>query len=148
MKKIFIVIIIILLTGCGNDKTIKCKISFENKELNYIMNATYKIYSKKGFVTKIVKEEKYESNSRDTIKYLVESKKIEYSNLNGNYGGYTYNISKGKNKLELNSTIILKEVNLNKMVEDKYISSYYVKKNKLSLGGIKEFYKSRGAICE
>ena len=81
-------------------------------------------------------------------KYLSDAKDIEYSSLNSKYGGYTYNIETSKNKVSVNVTIILNSVDLKKMIDDRYLSDYYVNKNKLSLGGIKEFYKSKGAVCE
>ena len=147
MKKVIILVILILLTGCGKDKYTTCTIDFNNTTLNYSMSAEYKIYSKKGFVTKIIKNEEYSSKDKETINYLKELKEIEYSNLSDIYGGYTYNIKDAKDKVEVDAKVILKEVDIKKMVKLEYLDKYYVNKGKLSLGGIKEFYISKGANC-
>lgn len=138
---------ILLLCGC-KDKSLTCNINIENKELNYELTGKYKIYYKKSFVTKIEEKEKYQSNDKDVIRYLNESKDIEYDNLNNRYGGYEYNITKEKNDLNIYISIDISKVDIEKMVKDEYLSNYYINKNKLTLGGMRLFYESKGAICE
>lgn len=144
MKKLIILFIAIFMCGCSN-KYIICKV--EKKYNDYSFIGEYKVYHKKTFVTKIEKYEKYTSNNKDIIKYYSEYLDLDYLSLSDKYGGYEYNIYKEKDKVEVNCNINLSEVDLKQMVSDKYLSKYYVNKGKLSLGGIKLYYKDLGVSC-
>lgn len=146
MKKIILLIFIFLLCGC-KDKYITCNININNDVLNYKLDGEYKIYYKKSYVIKIEKIEKYSSSDIDVIKYLEESKNIELDNLNQLYGGYSYKIDRNKLNLDLKTDINIKNVDIEKMLKNDYINKYYVNNEKLTLGGIKLFYESKGAKC-
>ena len=148
MKKILLsFLIFILLCGCKN-KYIVCKIGVNNEEMKYINTGTYKIYYKKTFVNKIEKYEVYESNDRHVLDYFEEGKDIEIKSLNEKYGGYSYTIKRKNKKVFVDTVITLDETDIAEMIKDKYLSKYYVKNNKLTLGGIKLFYETKGAICD
>jgi hypothetical protein len=51
MKKIVLLLIIILLTGCSKDKYFTCKIDLNNEQMEYHLSANYKIYYKNSFPT-------------------------------------------------------------------------------------------------
>ena len=40
------------------------------------------------------------------------------------------------------------ELNIKSMVNDEFLDKYYVKNNKLTLSGLKQFYKSKGIDCD
>ena len=147
MKKIILILVLLLLCGCKS-KYIICNIKIDNNNLNYNLEGKYKIHYKKTQVTKIEKEEIYSSDDPDVIKYLDESKDIELSSLKEKYNGYTFEIKSDRKNVKIKTNIDVKVLDLKQMVKDEYLSKYYVNKNKLTLGGIKLFYESRGAECE
>ena len=146
MKKILVLVLLILLTGCRS-QYITCKISLNNGSMEYKFDATYKIYYKSKYVTKIVKEERYITSNKDTYKYLSESKELEYSMLSNSYGGYKYKVDTTRTGVIVNTTIDVKKTNIKKMVNDKIIDKYYISKDEVLLSGIKKYYESKSAIC-
>ena len=146
--KIFSIGIIFCTLGCGKDKYETCTVDIENKEQNYTLTATYKIYYNKTFVTKIEKEENYKSDNKDTIDYLKKSNELNYNNLKDLYGGYDYSIKSDKTTLDIKTLIYMKNVNVKEMVRNGEISSDYVVSNKLTISGAKYFYKEKGASCD
>lgn len=147
MKKILILILIILITGCKS-KYITCTINLKNESMNYSFDAKYKIYYKSKYVTKIVKEERYISDNKDTFKYLSESKELEYSMLKNSYGGYDYTIDTTRTGVKIKATIDVSNLDVEKMVSDKVIDKYYTAKDEILLSGIKKYYESKSAICK
>lgn len=150
MKRIFLILsfVVILLTGCNKEEYFTCTIDLENKIDEYNLNATYKIYYKNSLVTKIEKEETYISNNEDTLNYFNEFKNLEYEKLNKLYGGITYIVEKEDEKVNLNASIDTKELDIKKMLKDKYIDSNYVVSNRITTGGIRLMYESKGATCD
>ena len=148
MKKILILFLLVLLCGCSKEKYFLCKTSLTNEMDEYKFNAVYKIYYKDTFVTKIEKEEIYTSNNEDTLEYLNEYKKLDYSNLNKLYGGITYNVEQKETSVNVNATLDMSIVDVNKMVKDKYIDSDYAITGKISTSGIKYIYEEKGAKCD
>ena len=146
--KVFILISILFITGCGKDKYITCKSEITNKENNYTLSATYKIYYKDSYVTKIEKEEIYKSSSEDIIEYFDEYKNLEYDNLNDLYGGYSYTIDSNKDFIKLNAVIDINNVDVKQMIKNGYLDKDYTISNKLTTSGAKYFYKEKGATCD
>lgn len=147
MKKILLLVLLIFISGCSNNKYYICNIDVENNQQNYTLNGKYIIYYDDNFVTKIEKEEKYISNDVTIIEYFNEYKNLDYDNLNNLYGGFTYTIDKLENRILINSTIDLNNVDIKKMIKNGYLDNDYVISNKLTVSGAKYFYKSKGAIC-
>ena len=148
MKKIVLLLIVVLLTGCSKDKYFTCKINLNNEQMEYHLNATYKVYYKNSYVTKIEKQEIYKTDNEDTYNYFNEAKNLEYLNLNNLYGGVTHTISLEENKVILDATFDMSIVDIKKMIKNKYIDRDYVIGNNLTVGGIKNIYKEKGAICD
>lgn len=147
MKKIILLIIIVLLTGCST-KHITCTMDKENESMDYTLNAKYDIYYKGKYVTKVVKKETYSTVNKDTYNYLSKAKDLEYSMLNSAYGGYNYKIDLIDNSVIINTTIKIKDLDVEKLVSDKKIDKYYTAKEKILLSGLKRHYEEKGAICE
>ena len=148
MKKIVLLLIVILLTGCSRDKYFICKIDLNNEQMEYRLNATYKVYYKNSYVTKIEKQEIYETDNEDTYNYFNEAKNLEYLNLNNLYGGVTHTIDLEENKVILDATFDMSVVDIKEMIKNKYIDRDYVIGNNLTVGGLKNIYKEKGAICD
>lgn len=151
MKRLVIILLFInifLLTGCTKDEYFVCEINLDNEIQEYHLDATYKVYYKKSFVTKIEKEEIYISSNKDTLNYFNEYKNLEYLNLNNLYGGVIHTVNLKQDKVSVNAIIDMSLTNIKQMVKDKYIDNNYVTSNKLTTGGIKNIYKEKGAICD
>lgn len=147
MKKILILLTLILLSGCSKEEYFECKIDLDNKIENYHLNATYKVYYKDSFVTRIEKKEIYISDDEEILDYFNEYKNLEYKDLNDLYGSYIYKIKYEDEKVIMNADIDMKNTDIKKMLKNKYLSKDYVVSNKLTTGGIKLFYESKGAKC-
>lgn len=148
MKRIVLLLIVVLLTGCSKDEYFTCEIDLNNEQMEYHLNATYKVYYKNSYVTKIEKKEIYETDNEETYNYFNEAKNLEYINLNNLYGGITHTISLEDNKVILDATYDMSIVDIKKMEKNKYINSYYITGNNLIVGGVKNIYKEKGAICD
>jgi hypothetical protein len=116
--------------------------------MEYHLSATYKVYYKNSYVTKVEKNEIYETDNEDTYNYFNEAKDLEYQNLNNLYGGIIHNISLKENKVILDAIIDMSIADIKKMIKNKYIDIDYVIGNNLTVGGIKNIYKEKGIICD
>lgn len=149
MKKIFIYLFLLfLMTGCSKVEMITCDTVLYNEIEEYKLKAKYNIYHENNFVTKIEKEEIYESEKDSTLEFFEVSKELEYKNLRDLYGGTIYLVKNKKDKIVINVVMDLNELNIKQMVKDKYIDKDYVVAGKLTTGGIKKIYESKGAICK
>ena len=148
VKILICIISLVVLSGCGKDKYYTCKININNDVQNYSLKGIYKIYYDGNYVTKIEKSEKYISSEIDVLNYFKEAKELYYNNLKDIYGGYEYKIDIKDEDLSLIINIDLSKLNIKDMVYDGYINEYYVVSNKLTTSGVKELYKSKGAICD
>lgn len=150
MKRIFILIFVLLLTGCFNkNELMVCTSNISNAKQNYKSNITYNVYHKNNIVTKVTIDEVYTSDSLDMITYFNESRSAIYDNYNKLYDGYSYKIQKSNNRLEINTTIDYSKVNVKKMVRKKiidkdYVDNYY----NLTRLGAKTMYENMGATCK
>lgn len=146
--KLFSLLFILLLVGCRKEEYITCNIEVNNNIQNYEMNGIYKIYYNGNYVEKIEKKEKYISSDISMINYFDEVNNLDYYNLNDLYGGVIYTIKNNKNDVEVDVTIDMDNVDIKKMVKNKYLDKDYVISNKLTTSGIVKIYESRGAICD
>ena len=145
MKKILVIMILLLLTGCGN-KVIKCTVNTEGDKYTY--EATYKIEYSGKYVTKITKNEKYTTSDKEKYNYLKNYRELELGHMDATYGGYSYKIDLGKRTINIKTTINTKKLNADKLVDDKLLSKYYVDKNKILVSGLKKYYESKNATCK
>lgn len=146
--KILIIALMFIITGCGKDKYKICKLDLNNKSDNYILDATYKVYYSKGYVTKVEKSEIYESDDEDILKYFNDSKSIEYKNLNELYQGYSYDIKLLDGSINIASKVDMSTLDINKMVKDGFIDKGYTSNGRITLNGIKYVYTSKGFNCD
>ena len=163
MKK-FLGIVIILtitltLTGCGSKETIN-ENSKQKSELvktctststtsDYKMENEYKVYGSGKTVDSVITIETVTSDDDDILDYLEEYVDKTYSEMNENYGGYTYKIDRKDNKIVATTTIDYNKMDLDKYVSDNSIMKNYVNKdNKLLIDGIVSLHKTMGATCK
>ncbi len=146
MKKIVLLVILIILTGCSKDY-VTCKIDIENSSMEYKFHAEYKIYHDGKYVTKVVKNERYTTDNKETHNYLKESKELEYSMLKSTYGGYNYDVDITRTGVKIKTTIDVKKLDVEKLVSDKLINKYYTSKERILLSGLKKHYESKSAVC-
>ena len=147
MKKIISFIFVLFLVGCSKQEYFTCNIEVNNKIDNYTLTGNYKIYYNDNYVTKIEKQEEYESEDEYILSYFQESKDLEYYNLNDNYKGFEHKITKGENNVRIKVAIDMNLVEVEKMVKDKKIDKNYVISNKLTTSGIVKIYETKGAVC-
>lgn len=147
-KCIIIIFVFMCLVGCDKEKSFVCNLDIYNTTQDYSLHAIYKVYYKGNYVKRIVKKDVYSSDNIEMLNYFEQYKNLEYDNLNSIYGGFDFEIKKDETNLTINTNINLNEVNVKKMLIDKYIDSNYIISNKLTISGIKYFYKEKGAVCE
>lgn len=147
IKIVFIFTLLILLTGCNKEKYMECTIDINNTLENYNLVGTYKVYYNKNYVTRIEKEETYNSSKEEVLKYFEEKENLEYTRLNDLYGGYEYSIKMDMEKVKVNSKIDMQLVSIKEMVNNNDLDKDYVVNNKLTITGAKYLYTSKGAIC-
>ncbi len=146
--KLSSILVVLLICGCGKEKYITCTNNIDNTQGNYKLNATYKIYYNKSYVTKIEKDEKYTSNDKSVLDYFEESNDLTYSNSNDLYGGFTYNIKRNKEYVSINTVIDFNIADIKKMVREGYLDKNYVVSNRFTTSGAKKYYEAIGATCE
>jgi len=150
MKKIIVLILVFMLTGCFNkQKVMTCKSNIKNESQNYEASIIYKVYYKNNTVVKTIINETYTSQDKDMLDYFEQSLKITYDNFNILYKGYSYSYKIKENSITFNTTIDYNELDLKSMIKDSKISKDYVRENNtLSISGAKNMYEDKGASCE
>ena len=96
MKKylniVVILLICLLLTGCGNNKVI-LKCSGESKQTNYTISTNYEVVSKKNIVSKVNIKQVIKSDDKKVLSNFKKQLSNQYKSNNNTYGGYKYNIN-------------------------------------------------------
>ncbi len=145
MKK-YVIVLIILLTGCSKTTTI-CESHINNSEQNYKENAKYTIYSKNNFVKKVSINEQYKSEDSNVIDYFDSYLKLTFLTLNEQYGNIEYKSKQIKNGIQYFVDIDFENTNIKEMVKNGYLDKDYVVNNQITTLGIKKMYESQGAKC-
>lgn len=176
MKNIFkyltIIICIILITGCGNNKkeqkeelptdlvknmnlddkdaTAVCSAEFDYADTQgYATGSKFLIYADEdGIVNKIVSREIVVSNDEEILNLFEDSLNRNYDSFS-QYGGYTFKVEIEDNKLTSDVTIEYTETDLKAMAADNETLEIYLNDdNQLTLDSVKAMYISSGATCE
>lgn len=122
LKILFISLFVILISGCGNEKT--------NVNTN-----------------KDTAKETVESDNEQVRSYFKKTLEDSYNTANESYGGYTYNVTEDGNKVISDVTIDYSKMDLEKFVNDNSQMKSYIKNNRISLDGMKKIYEALGATC-
>lgn len=144
---VLIVTSVILYVTFRNDKMV-CKSVYNQKKDGYKIENTYRIISKNGIVNKVIKKEIVISKKNEVLKSFEKQSKEQYEYNKKVYGGYTYQISNKKGRLEVDVTIDCNKMDLERFIKDNEAMKQFVNKNnKITLKGAKKLYKSISAKC-
>ncbi|MDO4963688.1 MAG: hypothetical protein Q4E75_06325, partial [bacterium] len=97
---------------------------------------------------KIDKVDSFYSSDENQIKYLEEINNIILDNNNKTYGGYEYSVDVTKTSLIIKTNINIKNLNKNNLIKNNIIEEDYVIGDNITLNGIINYYKSKGAKCD
>lgn len=148
LLKMFCLISILFLVGCGRDKYKTCNMNITNKSQEYTQNSNYKVYYRGKYVTKIVKYDNYMTDNEVTLDYLVQSKKLELADFSDVYGGLEYNVALDENNIKIQAIIDMSKVDIDKLKVNDYLDYDYVSSDRLTLTGAKYFYEAKGFTCD
>lgn len=148
MKKLSIFILFLMLTGCGGASKIVCDANINNDSENYQSKVHYVINAKNNYVDKVSIEESYISNDKEKLNYFENYLKVNYNNLNENYGGYNFYSKDIENGIAYVIDIDYTKVDIEKMVKDNKIDKSYVKNSKVLVSGLQKEYEAKGAVCK
>ena len=118
LKILFISLFVILISGCGNEKTNvntnkdtaketinTCTLSSDQSSNGYTLSSNYEIHSKDGLVNSVTTKETVESDNEQVRSYFKKTLEDSYNTANESYGGYTYNVTEDGNKVISDVTI-------------------------------------------
>ena len=161
MKKgLFLLSLLFLLTGCGEETkedviqevpkqaTVHCELSSRDVINGYETTAEYTIYYTGDYVDKVDTVETIISDSTEILDTMEAYINTTYDSMNNAYGGYTYEVKKEDGKVISNVEIDYTEMDLDRYVTDQSLMTNYVKDGKFLLDGIVEIYEATGATCE
>ena len=149
IKLITIFICIILISGCGKNKVLKCEIKNDQSKSGYTINTTYEIYSSDSIVNKVVRKDVVTSKNTTILAYFEKTLKDQYKKINDNYGGNESDVKIDGNKVVATLTSDYNKMDFEKYIKDNTIMKSYVNKNnKLTMNKAKTFYESMGATCK
>lgn len=146
MKKIFIIIIILFITGCGSKKMI-CNLDVDNGDQGYQLSSKYVIHYRNNYVQKVEITETYSSQNSSILDYFGKYLKTTSHNFKNNYGNIEYSQVKKNKSLIYKANINYSKIDVKKLIENNDISKDQVKNNMIMISGMKETYESKGAIC-
>lgn len=147
MKKKFILLIalIFITTGCGEIKTITCTDKVVNDD-KAELEATYIIYYKGDYVTKLKATENITSDNQTLLEAYKESLNESYKKFNKlNY--YSNSLSIEDNTLISSTVINYSKINYKKLKKLDQTSSKLIKNGKIKLSDMKKNYTNNGATC-
>lgn len=138
------VVIFLLLSK----KKITCTMISDQKRNGYIIQSSYVIESKYGYVQNInIKEVITSKDSKILDKFENQFNK-QYSYNKKTYHGYQYTVINDKDKVESKVTINYKKFDMKKFIKNNEAMKSYIKNNKLTLEGARKMYESTGATCK
>ena len=170
-KKMFVSLLLfffmaLIITGCNDEKydsldevikhesslgkkTIKCTLSKNDSANNYNLNSSYKVHSENGIVNYVETVEKITSTDSSVLKQFENNLNNLYSNMNSEYGGYTYNIVNNNIEVIATTKIDYTTFDVAKLISDDPSAKYMINSdNKITLDCILQTYKQLGAVCE
>lgn len=151
IKIISLVFIVVLLSGCGEQKefTKTCTLTSNNPVDGYKLDTEYKIYGKGKIAEKVVTIETVTSDNDEILDYFEKTLKSTYETTNKEYGGYTNKVTNKDGKLVSETTIDYTKMDLEKYVKDNSVMKNYVNsKNELLADGVQKIYEALGATCK
>ena len=81
-------------------------------------------------------------------KFALNQFRINSTQINSAYGGYTYEVTREDGKVVSNVTIDYDKMNLEQYATDQPSLAQYIEDGKFLVDGIIEIYETAGATCE
>lgn len=134
--------LILLLTGCGNTKTLTCTMNEESSYAKGIMG--YQITYKNDALSKVEQKFSVEVTDEDYVDYL-DSLEEEYNDEVNEYqsDGIKYNLERNGNNLILGVTY-----NLGKMTKDELDEIGFYEEDDNSYENVKSELEDEGYTCK
>lgn len=149
IKILSLALIVVLLSGCGNNKEFTKTCTLTQTDTNYKLTTEYKIYGKGKVANKVVTVETVASDDEETLEYFEDYIKESYGSMNELYGGYTNTTTNKDGKVVSETTIDYTKMDLEKYVKDNSaMKSFVNSKNEMLVDGIVSIYETLGAICD
>ncbi len=161
-KKIIILLIsLFVLSSCGekeiqdnkvttgqvdNENIITCTSSRSSTQ--YELSSTYTIYHDGKYVNYVHSVTYLFSSNSNLLDSMYESELADYKKMDEKYGGYDYDVSRMNNKVVSDVKIYYSNMNIQKLVGDDPSLSKYIKSGKMLVDGMKDYYVTKGAVCE
>ena len=145
------------MTGCddnvfeniSNQNITRCTLTQNNEEYEYVLEATYEIYSTNDVVDKVITKEVMTSDDEDMIEEYGEYVEDLYEEQDDTYGGTTNKVKVNGNTLTSTTTIDYSEMDLDAYIEDyPSLEGYTNSNNQLLKNGLVRLYESYGATCK
>lgn len=142
------VVMILLVTGCGNDKNMLSMTCTRTMDQNGIKTSLkYNVKYKDEYVSRIKMIETIETTNTDILnsyKEQIESlyapyKEVEY---------YEYNVNINDNKLTSTTDINYEKVDTDKLLEIDTSNGQIIKDGKILIDDVRDLYESLGATCK
>ena len=147
MKKLFIIVFILLLTGCKSSNIIECTMESPDSFTDYKFTAKYSIYKDGEYVKSITSIEKYTVDDKDALINLKNEAEEKYKEYNDKYKGYIYSFNISDNTLESKVIVNYDVLDYTKYLEDNPVMANYSKNNRFTVDGAKAMYALLGAKC-
>lgn len=152
LKFLAIFSLVIILAGCTSkteEKVVKCTLNQNNAAQKYEIKSAYNIYTDGSVVNKVETTEEVISDNSSILDYFENYINTLYTNMNNEYGGYDFNITKEDGKLISVTKINYLKLDRKKLAKDEpTMKSYMNDDYMLTLEGIKSMYEQMGATCE
>lgn len=154
MKKIsmlFIIIFMLLLTGCestSNYKLITCTKEATLSDSDTTADIKYEVYYEGDYVKKTVSTEKITSNNEQTLKKYKDSYEKVFSKYK-NIKYYTNTVTTNANTVTSKTTINYNKVDSTKIIEiEGKEGNIFEEDGKVKLNTLLSVYKKYGSSCD
>lgn len=146
MKKELIVacLSLLLLTGCGSEKTMKCTRTLNQSGLKF--DLSYEVTYKGNVVSKVHSVEKITSETEDLELYKEQVEKTYAPYTDIEY--YDTNVTIDGDVLTSTADIDYSKIDVDKMIEVDSANQNLFKDGKVHLDDITSIYEAAGATCE
>lgn len=132
----------------GDTKSLSCIYTQSDVNKTYESKSASDVYSKDGYVTKVVSKENIIASDKIALESLENSYKALYDSMNEKFKGFTYDIKKEESSMTCNLTIDYTKMDVLSYVEESDSLAKYFEDGKIKMESIKELYKSIGAYCK
>jgi hypothetical protein len=146
MRKIIIIVLMILITGCGTKKMI-CELNVDNTNQNYKLIGKYEIRYQNNLVKNVTTTETYISDNSQVIEYFDKYLTKTYKDFNKNYGNISYHKTNKQNQISYKVVIDYSKIDSKKLVKNGVIDKSNIRNKNITISGLVDMYEAKGAKC-